>query len=254
MIGTPMHRLTSAFPAMEHLGGVILFLSWLVAGHARSSGGPAGRHASGCSIFMEYVPSVIEQEWVDNILEWQHDEYCNIVNRYRDKFSSLGQAIKSMEQAFSNNNKWGQDTFLSKYHYSYNCMNGSVTRWATVIEPLVAALRHPLALCGQPGGRDDMLLSRDYIVLTSHSAAMPQSGSSIHHCNAKHKSYLFDLGASTYLKGSGGASQKVMLDSYKERGITFDRMLLWEAGKVDPAELFAQLPDHLFSSYQVRTA
>ena len=59
-------------------------------------------------------------------------------------------------------------------------------------------------------------------------------------------------GASTYLKGWGGASQKVMLEGYKRHGIEFDRILLWEAGKVDPAQLYGELPPELFHSYQVR--
>ena len=58
-------------------------------------------------------------------------------------------------------------------------------------------------------------------------------------------------GASTFLKGWGGASQKVMLDGYKKNGITFDRILLWEAGTVHPTELFGELPPELFHSYQV---
>ena len=54
--------------------------------------------------------------------------------------------------------------------------------------------------------------------------------------------YLFDAGASTYDTGAGGASQSWFVDTYRARGIEFDRIFGWEAAVTDPRTQWDVVP------------
>eukprot|EP00877_Chromochloris_zofingiensis_P006437 jgi/Chrzof1/2046/UNPLg00703.t1 len=62
--------------------------------------------------------------------------------------------------------------------------------------------------------------------------------------------FYFDLGASTYKSGAGGTSQQWFIQEYSKRGIDFDRILLWEADRKDPALVFAEVPKQIMAAYQ----
>jgi hypothetical protein len=210
---------------------------------------------AGCSLISSrYVPSGVELEWLGNVSVWQDTKqsYCQAVQLYKVEFDSVLKAVKVYMSGSGWSTTWGQDRLLSKFQFSYQC-GSKIVRQATFIEPLAGALRNPLALCGFGGdyaGDRALLISRDYIIMDSNTslrnAMMPGPSST------KPKAFLFDLGASTFLTGWGGASQKVMIESYQQRGIVFNHILLWEANKVDPQTLFGELPPHLYASYQVR--
>jgi hypothetical protein len=203
-------------------------------------------------ISSRYVPSELEIEWVGNVSIWEDNKksFCDAVQLYKNELEDVLRAVKVSMSNVSWTARWGQERLLSRFELSYQCGH-RIVRQATLIEPLVAALRHPLALCGFGGDKDrELLISRDYILMDSNSSLKNEMmpGATI----SKPKAFLFDLGASTFLTGWGGASQKVMIESYHRRGIVFDHILLWEANKIDPQKLFGELPPHLFASYQVR--
>ena len=54
--------------------------------------------------------------------------------------------------------------------------------------------------------------------------------------------FFFDLGASLYDKGAGGASTKWFVDQYRARGIDFDRLYAWESTSHTDAEMYAAMP------------
>ncbi len=54
--------------------------------------------------------------------------------------------------------------------------------------------------------------------------------------------WLFDVGASTYNKGAGGASQSWFVDTYRKHGIEFDRIIGWEAKQIDPNKQWSTVP------------
>jgi len=65
-----------------------------------------------------------------------------------------------------------------------------------------------------------------------------------------HQNIFVDLGASTWDAGIGGPSQSWFYDSYKQRGIEFDRLLMWEAKETPVSEIFSSLPKDLWHKYQ----
>jgi hypothetical protein len=205
--------------------------------------------SKGCiPISTRYIPSAIEWEWINNVKTWQ-DNYCQALRPYVPVLTDMMQIMEQLRQAQGLKDIKEQHRIFSMFKYSYQC--GSViVRHTTLIEPLVASLRHPLALCGLvPELESARLASRDYIMLEPSQPLQRAVQPLV--LIQKPKSIMFDLGASTFLKGWGGASQKVMFESYAAKGIKFDRILLWEAGKVDPEELFRDVPPELFAHYQV---
>lgn len=111
------------------------------------------------------------------------------------------------------------------------------TRSLIPIEPLVGFLRHPEAHChrvrfprSSPWPR---LLSKAYLLPAWHTEVWPRGRAS---------AFLFDLGASLYNKGSGGASTKWFVDEYRMRGIQFDRVYAWEATTYIDEEIYAAMP------------
>ena len=65
-----------------------------------------------------------------------------------------------------------------------------------------------------------------------------------------HQNIFVDLGASTWDAGNGGPSQSWFYDSYKQRGIEFDRLLMWEAKLTPVSDIFSSLPKDLWNKYQ----
>jgi hypothetical protein len=56
------------------------------------------------------------------------------------------------------------------------------------------------------------------------------------------RAFLFDLGASTYVEGAGGASQSWFVDQFSSRGINFDRILAWEAKPMSDEKIYEAVP------------
>jgi hypothetical protein len=170
-------------------------------------------------------------EWLGNVSKWQEstETYCEALRLYRQEFEAVLRAVKHQMSGNSSTTTLGEDRLLSKFHFSYQC-GAIIYRQSTLIEPLIGALGSPLSLCRLPG---ISYLSRYYFIVDFRSmknSMMPGAGSMM----PKPTAFLFDLGASSYLSGSGGASQTVLIEAYQRRGIVFDRILLWEANTIDP--------------------
>lgn len=104
------------------------------------------------------------------------------------------------------------------------------------IEPLVGFLRHPEAGCrcaGPCASPWSRLLSKAYLLPALHTEVWPRDRGS---------AFLFDLGASLYNKGPGGASTKWFVDEYQVRGIQFDRVYAWEATPYIDTEIYKAMP------------
>ena len=105
----------------------------------------------------------------------------------------------------------------------------------SVIEPLYTGFRNPDALrcsnrTSEPevwGGGQGVMDVNHLITADSHSPAAR---------HAKQRLY-FDLGASMWPE----SSQKWMVEHYKQRGIVFDRILMWEAKPLTPTEIHAHV-------------
>ncbi len=107
------------------------------------------------------------------------------------------------------------------------------------LEPLVGFLRHPQAHCHQfpsatPWVRN--IQRKDYLLPAWRSEVL-------HH--GKTSALFFDLGASLYAKGNGGASMSWFVDEYEARGIHFDRIFAWEATKHADATIYEAMPTRI---------
>lgn len=104
------------------------------------------------------------------------------------------------------------------------------------IEPLVGFLRNPYTHCFPAGRNAHWALQRDknYLIPSWRQDVWPRNPAS---------AFLFDLGASLYNKGPGGASTSWFVDEYQARGIRFDRIFAWEAKPHDDAEIFESVPN-----------
>lgn len=124
---------------------------------------------------------------------------------------------------------------ISKFIRWYSC-GQQESKFTTYIEPLMGALRHPKSVCN-----DDFLFSRAYIVLAS-ADNFPRG-----YIRSK---FLFDLGASTWKSGAGGASQSFFYKEYIKKGIQFDRAFLWEASATNISDIYKDIPKTFYHAYQ----
>lgn len=133
-----------------------------------------------------------------------------------------------------------KDVF-SYFQKSTICNKEVVSIETEHIEPLVSFLRHPFAICFRSDdpitAGKDYLLDKSYIVLKRNQSESPFS-------DIPRKAYLFDLGASSYNSGMGGASQSWLIESYRKKGIEFSHIYAWEANGIQK-DLLQETPDDI---------
>jgi len=190
-----------------------------------------------CSLTRIYHPSVLEKKWIaiiDSVAEttvaWLRG--CRKIKEDASKIDRLLQYQDIWKNNTSlewcDNGEW-KDT-LSYFEVSETCGNTSVTR-EVPIEPLIGFLRHPAFHCYRnTHGWED----KSYMFLLNNQQIFPR----VKRGKLPGKKYLFDLGASLYAQGAGGASQQWFIDQYSSRGIEFDRILAWEVEKHEPKKIF----------------
>ena len=135
---------------------------------------------------------------------------------------------------------------MSVFEFEYDCTaSHKPCTYKTMIEPLAFFLRHPLALCstavaiGNITWPEEMypnaLMKQDYLWLQANSGA------------ASSKNTYLDLGA---LVRGGQGQDHFILREYENKGLTFDRMLLWEAEQVGGEVIFRHVPKRWHYAYQ----
>lgn len=201
--------------------------------------------------FQKYISSPWEAMWVLNAALWdKEEEMCdNIPSDFVHLF--LGGSRRAQSTGCGHSLKeLGNDInkqVFSRYIWKDTCTSEQIE---TYIEPLVGLMRSPIYPCHAYG--NDGLLDRDYIVYgrASQNCKMtkyPQLGA-----NSRYKNfYFFDLGASVYQKGAGGASQQEFVDSYASLGVPLKNMhyFAWEIEVIEPQEVWRQVPGSLKPKY-----
>ena len=99
------------------------------------------------------------------------------------------------------------------------------------IEPLVSHLRHPLARCHFADKNDVLLVDRSYV--------LPGFDKS-------RRTYLFDVGASSWNTGAGGPSLSYFAAVWKRYGVDWDHIEAWE-GSTDNATFYKTVPTEWLS-------
>jgi hypothetical protein len=188
----------------------------------------ATARAPACELeFVEYISSTWEQQWAQHADEWSatDEKLCSVINEESSrahiaawvKGAALSQqGCGPFEPYFAEHN----DTF-SAFVYRDTCTGESTHRW---IEPLAILTRHPEAFClGK-----NTLINRDYLTFglasdeckaVADSAHLRPLARRMRPGFADHgRLLLFDLGASYYASGEGGASQ---VNEYEHYTCTF---------------------------------
>ena len=196
---------------------------------------------------IEYFPSKLEKHWYANIDTIAgHEPHgcwnCGCAHiRASEKLIQQWLKVSSNREKLLTQDVWSRDVF--SYHKVSNlCRSGNRKRHAfkIPIEPLIGFLRHPLDFCfghDKYERRGAFRLNKDYLIQRhAHEIVMHS------------KSFLFDLGASTYSAGAGGASQSWFIEQFMKRGIYFDRIFAWEATQMPDVEIFENVPKNVLNN------
>jgi len=180
---------------------------------------------------IKYIPSALEQTWSVEIKRVASNEKtwkvgCELLNNHSAKVQELVSAITRYETDPSSANL--PSSYTSAHEFRDSC-TGRQSR--VHIEPLVSFLRHPLALCPKTELAAN-ILDKTYLLVPYKDEVT----------NDESTKWLFDAGASTYDAGAGGASQSWFVNTYRARGIEFDRIIGWEAAKTDPSNQWDVVP------------
>ena len=232
-----------------------------------------------CTLRIEYHASAWEKEWAREVGDLRGDDWlwekgCARMLRAVRQSDALLEYVKFRDSNKDESGRWDEEIF--SYHaYIDTCSGLALAK--IPIEPLVGGLRHPFAVCGSkhdpqrtPGllinlyrfilGRPHQLagdgktfsLNKNYMLPTTKADVRIIRGVDRDREGVDQtidKSFFFDLGASLYNEGAGGASQSWFVDTYRRRGIEFDRIIGWEARVYPPERIFKDIPKDVLPRY-----
>ena len=141
---------------------------------------------------------------------------------------------------------------LSSLTFRNSCTNATVR---VPIEPLVSFLRHPNTTCysddfeGVVVNKNYMFAPLSYEVIAKRAMHHHDRGAGM-----VTRVLMFDLGASLWDSGGGGASLSWFVKTYEDSGLKFDHIYAWEATVYPPVTLFMDIPEkilHRLSYYNV---
>lgn len=196
---------------------------------------------STCKVNRRYHQSDLEKKWykiidsiADNTKQWKRG--CDVIREDADKINQLMAYHDkwNIDTSIKWDLQWMNDSILSYFEVEEDCGNGAVVEYVPM-EPLIGFLRHPKTICLDPSTD---IVDKGYMFLLNSLLVFPSAKRN--HLTTKY--YLFDLGASLYAEGFGGASQKWFVDEYRSRGIEFDRILCWEGTQKKPTSIYDSYP------------
>ena len=193
-----------------------------------------------------YVPGAWESEWrasfarrvqYDDPRNWTRG--CALMAGEMAAIKAWLDFAKARRPAFRKGNNppelTEEATEVLSFHKIVDACTGRTLSFQP-LEPLVGFLRHPEAHCPQfPGSKSWVVkvISKDYLIPAWHVEAWPAG---------RTRALFFDLGASLYHTGNGGASMSWFVNAYRARGISFDRIFAWEAKFHTDATIYATMP------------
>lgn len=189
--------------------------------------------------FLRYEASPLEADWVANVARYQ-DDVCGHFARQRAQGEAWVSAVAAA----------GAREFSPEI-FSFHVFGGDPCAAAAAegkeerfpIEPLAGLTRHPfMCLRGV-----DYILDKGYLLIPPRLPG--QLSTTTAAGLVKAKAYYFDLGASYYDAGDGGASQAWLIGAYEARGVRFDGVYCWEAQKLDAAKVWGAIPAHIRPVY-----
>ena len=167
--------------------------------------------------FQRYLPSAWEAEWTAGVGVLQ-DRVC----AHTDPERSAAWVERKMDSGV-----------FSQFIFVNVCTGEQLVDY---IEPLAGLTRHPFfCLKGE-----EFLVDKSYILVPTSVPRKLQPG---------RKAYYFDLGASLYDEGAGGASQKWIVESYAARGVRWDGIWSWDAREYSQGDVWRRIPAELKPVY-----
>ena len=162
--------------------------------------------------FMRYEASPFEEKFLANADAWGQRPCLALTNMQEEVDEWITLAERSMKTPLPRSTS---RRVLSSFYFR-SC-EGEEKR--VPIEPVGGILRHPR------GCEDRKYLGNknSWMVVDWHAHAIPPA-----------RNLMFDVGASLWRSGGGGASQNWMWEEYAKRNATFDAFFAWEAKKHDP--------------------
>jgi hypothetical protein len=204
--------------------------------------------------FDGYAPSEGEARWRNEALAkdpWricapflgpfraEHDAYIGELGKCVPHVANTSAAAP--EHCDQNPPRRFHDVF-SLMKYKRTC-NGSTEEQSVAIEPLVGMLRHP-TVC------EDFypnLFNKNYMVLEAWNAHRNRQVNT--KAGRPPRNFFFDLGASTYNAGLGGASQSWFMSVFEDICIMWDRVWAWEATQHESTKVWEEIPGYLHGRY-----
>lgn len=171
---------------------------------------------------IRYFPSNWEKFWKLRISDLQSDDAfwvagCAEVRNNKDFIYEIARKIDFLND-FADDDVTVNYTELSKFK---SCGK------TVYIEPLVSFLRDPSFLCIN----NNSAQSKTWLLLQPPPYQSVQGSV-----------FFFDVGASLYDAGAGGASQQWFVEKYRLHGLEIDHILAWEAQFYSPEDIFARAP------------
>lgn len=199
--------------------------------------------------FARYRPSEFEASWFDRI-EVNQKDVCGAFRGFYGKyFATYMETTRFLDPvnygkkscgASSSSRSIPRDGFDAKtfsvLEYEWFCSKTSQfyprQPIQIFIEPLAGILRHP-SVCLP---RSD-IVNKNYMLLDGWES------------QASKRSFYFDVGASTWTTGLGGASQQWIVAAYKGLCVNFDQIYAWEATSIPDSTVMDQIPVEFIGKY-----
>eukprot|EP00026_Physarum_polycephalum_P011717 Phypoly_transcript_11958.p1 GENE.Phypoly_transcript_11958~~Phypoly_transcript_11958.p1 ORF type:complete len:342 (+),score=28.47 Phypoly_transcript_11958:143-1168(+) len=190
--------------------------------------------------FKEYIHSPYEKMWLDHAKEWGESPCTRYKQDNNDEIAQKW--YKYTAAAMNSRPSQPPDTkIFSTFIYQRTC-NGEQKK--IYIEPLALLLRSPI-VCAKFGTYDfDQhynLVDKNYMLVDWEIAQQRN--------DTNGRTFLFDMGASLYNSGAGGASQAWFVENIEKRGLKLDGIYAWEYIVHDAKTVFADIPERLWPIY-----
>jgi hypothetical protein len=233
--------------------------------------------------FVKYHASEFERLWAANISVVQtqvckavatppfdvyHNEYLAMLDRCAaNAVSKPGTYTKNCDVKTHEAQEDLPDRTFSKFEYALVCgtvenpsdladipFTDAMPRKYSYIEPLAGLLRHPQTCTKPQPVASAPMFNKGYLLVDSWAAHrddafVAEGVSSSMRGAGQVRSWYFDLGASTWSEGLGGASQEWFYSTYRNICIDFDRFLMWEVTPERSRKVFSKVPGPLRPRY-----
>ena len=198
---------------------------------------PSSRISMSCHWnFKMYTPSSWEKYWVKNVKRLQ-DRVCEEASKDQERISEW---VNGTRKNNAGDPMQLPTSTFSRFKFVNNCTGEELVDY---IEPLAGLTRHPYYCSkviaeGKDGNEGGWVVNKEYLIASWNVSRKLETSAP----GYEPKAFYFDLGASFYASGVGGASQSWFIETYEKRGIAWRGIFAWEATPQDPSKTWQAIP------------